>query len=224
MFITCRGRTILRMVREFFVGAITAYLIGRDYIISLLADPVKGVSLAPVHQYGAGRPELIGKTCVVLGRERAGVYTGLFNFFGGKLEVADWTGMTLEARAEAVAMTLFDEVAEELGIFLNPEFLLRSLVAVTKKGPSIIFWNHITGISRGAWSAIMADPFRRSAWKFQEMDVIEHVPVDTIATRADLSVYVKETVEHAKLVIARLDVSHPIPFNGFEATTGKLGP
>ena len=144
---------------------------------------VYGVSLVPIHVYSAGRPELIGKKCMVLGKERAGIYTGEFNFFGGKAD----------DKAGPLADVLFEETYEEFGIILTPDLFHRSLVdrfaVPIRDGVSLLFVCHITGISQRWWTQNVLSRGTNVDWKFQEMSAIEHVPIE--APTVDISNYVQ---------------------------------
>jgi 8-oxo-dGTP pyrophosphatase MutT (NUDIX family) len=144
---------------------------------------VYGVSLVPIHVYGVGRPELVGKKCMVLGKERAGIYTDKFNFFGGKVD----------DKAGPLADVLFEETYEEFGVILTPDLFRRSLVSrfavPVNDGVSLLFVCHITGISQRWWNQHVLSRGTHVPWNFQEMSAIEHVPIE--APTVDISDYVQ---------------------------------
>lgn len=161
----------------------------------------KGASFVPVHRYGHGRAHLMGKFCIVAGKERAGSgndqynYKDQYNYFGGKVERR---GSSLDEQMSVVAETLFDETLEELGLVLRP-FPEGSYHDIFLCGPSIVFVTIITGISGTWWNKVVQDRKARNpslAWKYQEMSSIEHIPVDEIASRKDLSKYIRDTANY----------------------------
>ena len=80
----------------------------------------------------------------------------------------------------------------------------------------------MTGVNRGAWNTTMTDPKRSTAWKYQEMDAIEHIPVESILGRGDLSSYVVELVGKASMIAKTLDGRPHCHFTDFTPTTGFL--
>jgi 8-oxo-dGTP pyrophosphatase MutT (NUDIX family) len=152
--------------------------------------PVCGVSFVPIHVYGVGRAHLQGKPCVVLGKERGGRYKDMLNFFGGKT-----TDKGTGTNPYDVALALYEEVFEELGIVLTPELFFKSLVKVAPKscgrhGNTLMFFCHITSINRASWNKQMKarQGVKGLPWKYQEMSEIEHVPIDSIG--ANVSCFV----------------------------------
>lgn len=155
----------------------------------------KGASFVPVHRYGYGRAHLMGKFCIVAGKERAGCYKDQYNYFGGKVERR---GSSLDEQMHVVAETLFDETLEELGLVLKP-FPAGSYHDIFLCGPSINLVTIITGISGTWWNKVVQDRTTRNpslSWKYQEMSSIEHIPVDEVASRKDLSEYIRETANY----------------------------
>ena len=210
-----------------FVQKVTTWFKSLISFVDLMHDEVKGVSFVPIHRYGTGRAELVDKICVVLGKERGGVYKDRYNFFGGKLEKSwsdsiPWPTVPTAEKVLWILLTLFDEVAEEFGIMLEPEDFIKSCVSVTRHGASLVFWCHMTGVNRGTWTTIMADPKRKTLWKYQEMDAIEHIPVESILGRGDLSSYVVELVGKASMIAKTLDGRPHCRFTDFTPTTGFL--
>ena len=148
---------------------------------------VHGVSFVPLHMYANGDAALVGKPCVVLGKERGGVYTGQLNFVGGRIEDND-----MRYRGEDVAKVLFEEVYEELHLVLNPrlfgDMLLKVLTVPYGDGVSLVFVVNLKGVSRGVWGAEHSARVKaRVPWKFVEMNCIEHVPLTELTTRSDMS-------------------------------------
>jgi hypothetical protein len=211
--------------KEAFISETISWFIMLHAFVDAVAEAVGGVSFVPIHRYGTGRAELAGKVCMVLGRERAGMYKNAYNFFGGKCEgtsKSTWAAMSIEEKARCILSTLFDETAEEMGIILEAEKFIKSCVCVTRHGPSVLFWCHIVGVSRGAWSSIMTDPKRASAWKYQEMDAIEHVPVDLSCGPINISDYVMQLIHKAIVVASVLDRHPACQFSSFAITTGLI--
>lgn len=155
--------------------------------------PILGVSFIPIHLYARGDKSMVGKHCVVLGKERGGPYMDQFNFFGGKM---DDKASGRFASGKDVAKVLFEEVYEELHIALNPkEFdkvLLRCLSLPYGNGVSLVFVVHVKGLSRSSWTEENdARVASNVAWKFQEMSAIEHFPLDTLSQATGVSKFVK---------------------------------
>lgn len=152
---------------------------------------VRGVSFVPVHRYGSGGSDsaLVGKPCVVLGKERCGPYGGKLNFIGGKIEDPN-----MRYRGEDIAKILFDEVLEEFHIALTTSFynsILKVHTVPFGDGVSLVFVVHLVGISRGVWAKEHAARLAAKVpWKFVEFDSIEHVPLEELAHREDVSDYV----------------------------------
>lgn len=169
--------------------------------------PILGVSLVPIHLYARGDKSMVGKHCVVLGKERGGPYMNQFNFFGGKID--DKASMKKFASAEDVAKVLFEEVYEELHVALSPtEFkkvLLKCLSLPFGNGVSLVFVVHIKGLSRGNW---VDEHDARIAsnvdWKYVEMNAIEHCPLDTLSTMKGVSKFVKVVTPMLKECIGML--------------------
>ena len=213
--------------KEHFVELVIAWFVSSLFFVDAIYEEVKGVSFVPVHRYGAGRAELIDKVCVVLGKERDGIYKDKYNFFGGKLEkswsnILHWGLVPTKEKVHCIISTLFDEVAEEFGIILEPEEFIKSCLSVTRHGPSLVFWCHMVGVNRADWNAIMSDPKRTTAWKYQEMSAIEHIPVDSLLSRMDLSIYVLGLAGKANMIAKTLDGRPHCHFKSFTDTSGFL--
>lgn len=153
---------------------------------------VYGVSFVPIHLYANGEPTLVGKPCVVLGKERAGVFNKQLNFVGGAVE-----DKAMMYRGEDVAKVLFDEVLEELHFALTPslfgDMLVKVLQAPFRDGVSLMFVVHLKGLSRGAWNKEHnARVQSKTPWKFVEFDSIEHVPLERLMIDSGLSAYVQK--------------------------------
>lgn len=165
---------------------------------------VHGVSFVPLHMYAQGDPTLVGNHCVVLGKERDGVYTGKLNFVGGKIE-----DKNMKYSGEDVAKVLFDEVYEELHLVLFPslfgDMLLKVLTVPFGDGVSLVFVVHLVGISRGVWDKEhVARKQCNAPWKFVEFDCIEHVPLNGLMKRHDVSKYVRNLVAEVMPLAAML--------------------
>jgi 8-oxo-dGTP pyrophosphatase MutT (NUDIX family) len=161
-----------------------------------LDAPVLGVSFVPIHLYARGDASLIGKKCVVLGKERGGIYANKLNFFGGK--TSDKTKRF--CTGSDVAQVLFEEVYEELHIALSPcEFgnaLIKCFTIPYEAGVSLVFVVHVTGLSRSVWEKEHTKRQQSNApWKFVEMSAMEHVPIDELQKQSCLSHFV-ELVAH----------------------------
>lgn len=155
-----------------------------------------GVSFAPISIYNSPDSEKDGLACIVLGKERDGIYTDKFNFFGGKLDENEEF-----SKAENICATLFNEVLEECGFILEADKFEKCIVDILYNpiynGFSLIFVCHITGLSRKLWKSVMEK--RQSIpdleWKYQEMSEIDHIPIEEIQIRTDdISKYVRQNM------------------------------
>ncbi len=165
---------------------------------------VVGVSFVPLHVYGVGDAKLIGKPCVVLGKERAGVYGGKLNFVGGKIE-----DKNMQYSGKDTARVLFDEVYEEFHIALTPvlfaDMLLKVMTIPFGDGVSLVFVVHLKGVSRGVWDKEHQARLKsNAAWKFVEFDGIEHVPLDDLMSRRDVSTYVEQIAPGVRYAAEKL--------------------
>lgn len=181
----------VKQMRERFAAGVAMWF---DTEFMPMDKPVIGVSFVPVHLYGGQGSDsaLIGHPCVVLGRERAGVYTGMLNFIGGKIEDPN-----MRYRGEDVAKVLFDEVLEEFHLALTSasfgDMLLKVHTVPYANGVSLVFVVHLKGVSRGLWDKEHATRLASKVpWKFVEFDSIEHVPLKDLSQRKDVSMYVRE--------------------------------
>jgi 8-oxo-dGTP pyrophosphatase MutT (NUDIX family) len=180
--------------------------------------PVYGVSFVPIHLYARGENALIGKHCVVLGKERGGPYMDQFNFFGGKVD--DKASVSKFVSGKDVARVLFEEVYEELHIALSPKdfdkALLKCLSLPFGNGISLVFVVHVKGLSRGNWdkenSARMAS---NVDWKYVEMSAIEHYPIDTLSMVKGVSKFVKVVTPMLKDCIRLLDNNRGVHVSKF---------
>jgi hypothetical protein len=178
--------------RTFFVENIKEYLENNLN----LEKKICGVSIAPIHIYTGENDYLLGKACIVLGKERDGIYRDKFNFFGGKVE--DKSGCQNEI--DCIATTIFEEAFEEMGYILDAKNFEKSIVKIIQtdfnRGSSVIFVCHITGISRNKWLHIMSERLKDKylEWKYQEMSEIEHIAIEDIQLRKDISIYVKQNM------------------------------
>ncbi len=160
---------------------------------------VAGVSLIPVHVYGSAgsKPELIGRRCVILGREGDGVFTNKLNFFGGKMFDKQNDGVATEI---AIADVLFEEVYEEAGFLLDARSFLEALIDVIAmpfgNQISLMFIVNLVGFSTGRWQVMYKDRYDlhrtgRLDWKYVEMTEVVHVPIADLATHPEVSAYVR---------------------------------
>jgi 8-oxo-dGTP pyrophosphatase MutT (NUDIX family) len=179
----------VKKMREMFAAGVATWF---DMEFMPMGKLVHGVSFVPVHLYasGGGDGALVGRPCVVLGRERAGPYAGVLNFVGGKIE-----DQNMRYRGEDTAKVLFDEVLEEFHLALTPalfgDMLLKVHTVPFADGVSLVFVVHLKGVSRGVWAKEHAARLATKApWKFVEFDSIEHVPLVDLSRRKDVSKYV----------------------------------
>lgn len=180
--------------------------------------PVLGVSFVPIHTYARGDKSMIGKHCVVLGKERGGPYMDKFNFIGGKVD--DKAGNNMFASGKDVAKVLFEEVYEELHIALSPkEFrkvLLKCLCLPYGNGVSLVFVVHVKGLSRGSWTQEHDARLASNVdWKYVEMSAIEHLPVDTLSTMKGVSKFVKIVTPMLEECIGMLSVNKGVHVSKF---------
>jgi hypothetical protein len=177
----------INIIKETFVKEFSKY-IDETYKIS---KKVYGVSIAPVFI------EKNGDAYMTLGKERAGENIDKFNYFGGK--VSDKDKETLETLSELISHVLFEETFEEMGYVLTPE-IINSIVDVIEtdyaNGISLIFVCNIGKMDEKKWSDIM---YKRREnpdlpWRYEEMSEIQHILVETIPSRRDVSKYVKNSL------------------------------
>jgi 8-oxo-dGTP pyrophosphatase MutT (NUDIX family) len=184
---------------------------------------VYGVSFVPLHTYVKGDPALVGKQCVVLGCERAGVYTGKLNFVGGKIE-----DKNMRYRGEDVAKVLFEEVFEELHLVLTPalfgDMLLKVLTVPFNDGVTLVFVVHLKGVSRSVWDAEHSARCQsQTPWKYVEFDNIEHVPITKLLTRKDLSAFVQIVAKDILPITEKLSVNKGVHCGKFLTAEVKKG-
>jgi hypothetical protein len=184
-----------------------------------LKKRVMGVSLVPCTRQD-----------FVLGKENDGVYKGMFNYFGGKIE-DKIQNEKRSASAMEVAEVLFEEAYEEIGIVLTAEELKKSLLSVVQvpfKDPSsvsIVLLTHMTGVEPDVWKAMMRVRMGRSDHKYYEMSEIRSFPWALKPTKTQhlgtLSAYVKSA--HQTLVEALSLVKHwPEPVSIDEFPTVRI--
>ena len=187
-----------------------------------LTRKIYGVSIVPIHIYSGEDEKLTGKACVVLGKERDGIYTDKFNFFGGKVEVKDGC----ESKIECICSSLFDEAYEEMGYILTAAKFEKSIVKVLQtdfsNGSSLLFICHLTGISRTKWKDVIQDRLKNKylEWKYQEMSEIEHIAIEDIQLRKDISLYVKQNMYNLIPLYKFLNRCNNIYIGNFKNTFG----
>lgn len=181
----------IKQMRERFAAGVSMWF---DTEFMPMDKQVLGVSFVPLHFYGGAGSDrdLLGCPCIVLGRERAGVYTGMLNFIGGKIEDPN-----MRYRGKDVAKVLFDEVLEEFHLALTSasfgDMLLKVHTVPYANGVSLVFVVHLKGVSRGVWNKEHAKRLASKVpWKFVEFDSIEHVPLKDLTHRKDVSMYVRQ--------------------------------
>jgi 8-oxo-dGTP pyrophosphatase MutT (NUDIX family) len=191
----------IKVMRESFARGVAQWF---DMEFMPMGKLVLGVSFVPIHVYGVGDAKLVGKPCVVLGKERGGVYGGQLNFIGGKIE-----DQNMQYKGADVAKVLFDEVYEEFHMALTPalfgNMLLKVFPAPFGDGLSLVFVVHLKGVSRGVWDKEHRERLKSNAsWKFVEFDCIEHVPLDDLMVREDVSCYVDQFAPGVRLAAQKL--------------------
>ena len=203
-------------VSELFENIITEIKKVKNY----QSKEVLGVSFVPIHKYVGGDPALVGKTCVVLGKEKGkqSVAFNYYNFFGGK--VVDKVKQNGHISGKVVARILFEEVYEELHIALKPvqfkkaylEYLFFPYIEwkngiIAKDGFSLVFLVHVSGLSRSIWNEEHTIRLKSGVpWKYREMSEIIHYPIETLKTYpTDVSAFVKNTVQYLEKYINSLD-------------------
>lgn len=167
-------------------------------IIGDIKYDIRGVSIVPIDRH-----HFKNNPCIVLGKERAGIYKNEFNYFGGK---AESYSDKLVDKCRIVAETLFDETLEELGLILNENFEKCNPYIISHKG-SILFLAFIKNLDKDWWLNLMqnrrVNPFLN--WKYQEMSEIEFIPIVDILNKQNefkISNYVKETIDEIVRVFA----------------------
>jgi 8-oxo-dGTP pyrophosphatase MutT (NUDIX family) len=186
-----------------FVAGVATHIMYILLRYGVYEKEVAGVSFLPVHQYGkdGSKQELVGRRCVILGREGAGPFAGKLNFFGGKMSDKAAQGRGHRVATEvAVADVLFEEVYEEAGFLLEASSFLRALLDVIIRPfgdkISIMFVVNLVGFSTDKWQAMynerrLLHEARRLDWKYVEMTEVVHVPIADLATHPEVSDYVR---------------------------------
>lgn len=159
-----------------------------NHELSLTKKRVKGAMLIPIYRYAGEDQDLNGQPCVFLGKERAGRYSGKFNFFGG-----------LQDQGESLTDTLLRETREELMLDIQLEDLHRCILKVDVVSPpgrndvgTLLAFVHIKGLSRAVWKSMLAQRTQMGvASKYLEMSDVSHVPLAAI-TNSGTSNFVRQ--------------------------------
>lgn len=180
--------------------------IGKFFLKNInLKNKIYGVSIVPISIKN-------GNQLMTLGKERDGIFTNMFNYFGGKIEdkISDlyddidktntFRDHSLERRSQILAEVLFEETYEEMGIVLTPRYFKRCVLGCIEHpysdGVSLIFPCHITDITPNVWYDIIInrfDMYNFLPWNLQEMSEIDNLSVkefDRLYERNKLSTYV----------------------------------
>ncbi len=165
-----------------------------------------GVAFIPLHFYYKPGHPLNEQLCVVLGRERAGQYTGFYNFIGGA-----------GSHGESEKTTLFRETEEELGLVLDDRLLQTCLIERVRVGGTTFFGCHVTGLSSQKWHQMMQARGRGCPWEYQEMDDIQHFPVAQLMSNPNISPYVQKYIPLLMRFVARIQVTQPVHYSKFKA-------
>jgi hypothetical protein len=196
-----------------------------------LNKKIYGVSLLPISTVSGA-----GSRTIALGVERDGYFTGLYNYFGGK--VGDKVENPEEDKSKAVATVLFQEVYEEFGIILTYKLLKKCLLGILENpymdGASLLFVVHITDVDPEVWKDVMYS--RRDdkylPWNFQEMSKIDNVKVEDIikycpyvddydpSGKCRYSFYVISTIDAILPFYEMLSRFNRVRFGEFETTQG----
>lgn len=190
---------------------------------------VAGTSLIPLHVYALpSNPSLYRKTCVVLGKERAGRYTGQFNLFGGAVSDKS-TGRQFSDRKVLLLTVLWEEVLEEMGVELTAEKFVSSVIGLiyvpipNTNLVSVGFICHITGISANGLTQMMTK--RASSgleWKYQEMSSAAHFPLDTLATDSRVSEYVNTVLSYLQQISSYLHKGNAVHISKFKSNRSDM--
>ena len=133
----------------------------------------------PIHVYSGSDPALRGKTCIVLGKERNGIYAGKYNFFGGKRD-----------KGEKPVDALLREIQEEMCVSLTMQDLNRCVIGAFMVGGTMVVFAHVTGLSRQKFASQMAKRKGQHACR-REMVKLRHIPLADIKSN-DLSTFVHQ--------------------------------
>lgn len=192
-----------------------------------LKNKVYGISIAPICYYN-------NEPSITLGYERDGVFTGMYNYFGGKIEdkindlyddidkTNSFRSHTLERRSQILAEVLFEETYEEMGIILTPRYFKRCVLGVIEHpysdGVSLIFPCHISEVSPKVWQNVILnrfDTYKFLPWNLQEMSKIDNIKlkdIDKLYERNKLSTYVYASIDsvipYYKLLTKKNEVSY----------------
>lgn len=176
---------------------------------------VYGVSIVPIFL------DSKGDAYMTLGKERDGENINKFNYFGGK--VSDKDSDNLETLSELISHVLFEETFEEMGYVLTSE-IINSIVDVIEtdyaNGISLIFVCNLGKMDEKKWCDIM---YKRREnpdlpWRYEEMSEIQHILVENIPSRRDVSKYVKNSLYSVLPCFPLLKKSNHINIENFESS------
>jgi hypothetical protein len=208
--------------------------VGKFFLKNInLKNKVYGISIAPICFYN-------NEPSITLGYERDGVFTSMYNYFGGKIEdkindlyddidkTNSFRSHSLERRSQILAEVLFEETYEEFGIVLTPRYFKRCVLGVIEHpysdGVSLIFPCHISEVSGRVWHNIIMNRFETYKflpWNLQEMSKIDNVrlkDIDKLYEKNKLSTYVYASIDSVAPFYNLLTEKNEVSYDTFGDT------
>lgn len=208
--------------------------IGKFFLQNVnLKKKIYGVSIVPI---SIKNNNLI----MTLGKERDGIFTNMFNYFGGKIEdkindlyddidkTNSFREHSLERRSQILAEVLFEETYEEMGIILTPRYFKRCVLGVIEHsysdGVSLIFPCHISEVSPRVWHNIIInrfDTYNFLPWNLQEMSEIDNLKVkefDRLYEKDKISTYVYSSFDSVVPFYKLLNKKNEVSYDTFRDT------
>lgn len=158
---------------------------------------ISGMFLVPIHVYMGSDTALKGQTCIVLGKERWGQYSGKLNFFGGKRD-----------NGENPMQALLREVDEELCVRLSTSDLDQCVTTAVMSGTAILVFAHVKGLSRSQFKKQMGYRHKQPACR-REMSDISHVPVSQLQKYA-VSGFVSQEIHAIRSAVMKLNLQKSV--------------
>jgi 8-oxo-dGTP pyrophosphatase MutT (NUDIX family) len=176
-----------------------------------------GVAFLPLHYYYNPGHKNHGKLCIILGKERAGAYSGFFNFIGGAAK---------GHRSTDPMDVLKEEVAEELGLVLDDMLFQASFIDQHHDSKTSFFGVSISGISQRKWQKMMEKRFKTFgnglSWQYQEMDTICHFPVDELRGSNEISSYVRQYIGLIERMSRKFPHAQSVHYSNFVKKSGAV--
>jgi|JI9StandDraft_1071089.scaffolds.fasta_scaffold132523_2 8-oxo-dGTP pyrophosphatase MutT (NUDIX family) len=189
------------------------YLTGRLTISVPRDHKIAGVSFVPLYINTLNK-QLFGKTCILVGKETSGLYFNKYNFFGGKL-----MGSPPMSNKQRILLTLWNEVYEELGLILQPELFLKSLLDIIivpfqNDSVSILFVCHIHSIPVAFINKELSARLNSDLEdRFKEISQVYDLQLEE--QQNDISDYVKTCIPLVKKSVSKMSINNNIHIQEF---------